>query len=148
MATTKKKTAPKAELNQSIEQVKDSATKAGKQLTETAGNLVKDIYANGEKWVEETSQNVKETVSKVNFDNGYNAVKEVAAKANKYAAQTAEELVDGAIKSGEQWTNITSKAIKGSLELAAKQQEIVFTTLENVKGQLVAGTKRTKKLFK
>lgn len=145
---TKNKTAPKAELNDSLEQVKDSAAKASKQLTETATKVVKDIYNNGEKWVEETSQNVKETVSKVNFDNGYNAVKDIAAKANKYAAQTAEELVDGAIKSGEQWTNITSKAIKGGLKLASKQQDIVFTTLENVKEQLVASTKRTKKLFK
>ena len=146
MAT--KKTAPKAELNESIEQVKDSAAKASKQLTETASKMVKDIYANGEKWVEETSQNVKETVAKVNFENGYNAVKEIAAKANNYAAQTAEELVDGAIKSGEQWTNITSKAIKGGLKLASKQQEIVFSTLENVKEQFVAGTKRTRQLFK
>ncbi|GAB5555443.1 MAG: hypothetical protein Sapg2KO_50340 [Saprospiraceae bacterium] len=145
---TKKKVAPKAELNESIEQVKDSAAKASKQLTETATKVVKDIYNNGEKWVEETSQNVKETVAKVNFDNGYNAVKDIAAKANKYAAQTAEELVDGAIKSGEQWTNITSKAIKGGLKLASKQQDIVFATLENVKEQLVAGTKRTKELFK
>lgn len=145
---TKKKAAPKAELNESIEQVKDSAAKASKQLTETATKVVKDIYNNGEKWVEETSQNVKETVAKVNFDNGYNAVKDIAAKANKYAAQTAEELVDGAIKSGEQWTNITSKAIKGGLKLASKQQDIVFATLENVKEQLVAGTKRTKELFK
>lgn len=145
---TKKKAAPKAELNDSLEQVKDSAAKASKQLTETATKVVKDIYNNGEKWVEETSQNVKETVAKVNFDNGYNAVKDIAAKANKYAAQTAEELVDGAIKSGEQWTNITSKAIKGGLKLASKQQDIVFTTLENVKEQLVTSTKRTKNLFK
>ncbi|MEO0340449.1 MAG: hypothetical protein AAF242_14710, partial [Bacteroidota bacterium] len=69
-------------------------------------------------------------------------------KATKYTAQTADEIVEGAISTTEQWQGITSKAIKGSLKLASKQQDIVFETLEDVKGQIVEGTKRTRALFK
>lgn len=146
---SKKKTAPKqTELNKSVEQVKESVNQASKQITETATGLVKDAYATGEKWVEETTKTVKEQVAKINLNEGYNSVKDIAARANQYATQTAEELVDGAIANGEKWQNITSKAIKGGLNLAAKQQEIVFSTLEGVKEQIVEGTKRTKKLFK
>lgn len=149
MATKKKTTtAKKNELNESVEQVKSAVSKVNEQITDTASKVAKDIYSNGEQWVENTRNTVKETVAKINVEDSYNAVKEIAGKANKYATETAEELVDGAITTGEQWQKITAKAIKGGLELAAKQQDIVFTTLEEVKDQVIESTKRTRKLFK
>ena len=149
MATKKKATTKKTtELNESVEQVKTAVTKVNEQITESATKVAKDIYANGEQWVETARRTVKETVAKISVEDSYNAVKDIAAKANKYAAETAEELVDGAISTGEQWQKITAKAVKGSLNLAAKQQDLVFSALEGVKDQVVASTKRTRKLFK
>ncbi|HKK77588.1 MAG TPA: hypothetical protein VJ953_21080 [Saprospiraceae bacterium] len=145
---TKKAKKPEAQLKNNLEKVKDSAVKTGKKYKETATDYVKDLYEDSEKWFEKTTEDVKQTVSKINFEDGYNTVKDFSSKANKYATDTAEDVVDGAISSGEKWQAIASKAIKGGLDLAAKQQEIFFDTLESVKGQVKDGTKRTKKLFK
>lgn len=145
---TKKTANAEVELKENIEKVKDSALKTGKKLKDSATDYVKELYEDGEKWLEKTTGNVKETISKIKFEDSYKTVKDFSAKANKYATETAEELVEGAISSGEKWQAITSKAIKGGLELAAKQQNIIFETLESVKGQIKEGTKRTKNLFK
>jgi hypothetical protein len=74
-------------------------------------------------------------------------VKKAAKNANTFALQTAEELVDGAVVNGEKWQTLTEKAVKSGLKLAAKQQDIVFTTLEAVKVQMGGTAKRFKKLF-
>lgn len=145
---TKKTKQPEAELKNNIENVKDSAVDTGKKLKESATDYVKDLYEDGEKWLEKTTDDVKQTVSKINFEDSYKTVKDFSAKANKYATNTAEDFVDGAISSGEKWQAITSKAIKGSLDLAAKQQDIFFDTLEIFKSQIKDGRQRTKKLFK
>ena len=145
MATKKKATTTATkEVKENVENVKNTVTKVNEQIQERA----KELYESGEKFVENATKTVKETVAKINFEDGYNAVKEIASKANKYTTQTAEEIVDGAIATGKEWQGIGSKAIKGGLELAAKQQEIVFQALEEVKGQFVEGSKRTRGLFK
>ncbi|MFT5167079.1 MAG: hypothetical protein ACI8P3_002316, partial [Saprospiraceae bacterium] len=66
---------------------------------------------------------------------------------NTYTLKTAENVVDGAIVNGEKLQDITNKAVKGSLKLAAKQQDIVFDTLETVKVQLNHTVVRFRKLF-
>jgi len=146
--TNKKAQKPEAQLKTNLDKVKDSAVKTGKKYKDTATDYVKDLYEDGEKWLEKTTDNVKQTVSKINFEDSYKTVKDFSAKANKYATDTAEDLVEGAITSGEKWQAITSKAIKGGLNLASKQQDIFFDTLENLKEQIKEGTERTKKLFK
>ena len=145
---TKKTTKAEVELKDNFEKVKDSAVKTGKKLKDSATDYVKDLYEDGEKWFEKTTDDVKETISKINFEDSYKTVKDYSAKANKYATETAEEFVDGAISSGEKWQAISSKAIKGGLNLAAKQQNIFFDALEVVKDQIKESTKRTKNLFK
>ena len=145
---TKKEVKVTTELNDSFDKVKETVTKVNEQITETTTQVAKDLYAAGEQLVENARTNVKETVAKINLEDGYNAVKDIAAKANKYAADTAEELVDGAISTSETWQKITAKAIKGGLNMAAKNQDIVFNTLEGVKEQILTGTKRTRALFK
>ncbi len=148
MATKKKAAPATTEINEQIENVKNSVSEINEQITDRASQAVKDLYSSGEELIENARKTVKETVAKINFEDGYNAVKEIASKATKYTAQTADEIVEGAISTTEQWQGITSKAIKGGLKLASKQQDLVFEALEDVKGQIVEGTKRTKALFK
>ena len=59
----------------------------------------------------------------------------------------AEGLVDGVLENGEKWQGIASKAVKGGLKLAEKQQDMVFETLEAMKGQLTQSASRLRKLF-
>ena len=73
--------------------------------------------------------------------------KKVAKTANEFTLETAEKLVDGVITNGEKWQNVANKAVKGGLKLAERQQDIVFSTLETVKGQLVNSATKLRKMF-
>lgn len=73
--------------------------------------------------------------------------KNTAKDINEFALDTTEEIVDIAIVRGEQWQKVADKAIKGGLKLAENQQDIMFDTLEVIKGQLQGSTKRFRNLF-
>ena len=78
---------------------------------------------------------------------GFDQVKEVAGKANNFVYETSEDLVEGALKRGSEWQEVSEKAIKGGLKLAANQQDLIFDTLELMKGQFIKGRKRFGSLF-
>jgi len=92
------------------------------------------------KRVKNTMNTVSEVVTLKN-------IKKASKSINDYTLNTTEELLGGALKNGEKWQAITNKALKGSLKLAGKQQDIVFDTLETVKGQLISNAGRFVKLF-
>ena len=46
----------------------------------------------------------------------------------------------------KKWQKVAEKAVKTSLKLADKQQDLVFSTLEAVKSQLIGTATRFKKL--
>lgn len=81
------------------------------------------------------------------LNKGFDQVKEAAFNANSFVYETADELVETVVKRGEEWQGVTEKAIKGGMKLATNQQDLVFDTLEMVKGQVIAGSKRFKALF-
>jgi hypothetical protein len=66
---------------------------------------------------------------------------------NGYALHTTEEIVSEGIIVAEQWQTVANTALKGSLSLAAKQQDIVFDTLTGVKNHVILGKKRMTKLI-
>ena len=55
--------------------------------------------------------------------------------------------MSSAVKNGMQLQNITDKAVKGGLNIAARQQDIVFNTLETVKGQILQSANRLQTIF-
>ena len=95
-----------------------------------------------------TKKNAKETMTeKYTIETVVDRVKDMSKEINDFALETTEDIVTGAISRTEQWQNIASKAIDGGLKLAANQQEIVFDTLESIKGQLAHSRKRFSMLF-
>lgn len=144
--------ATKVEMSETFNKVKDTAVKVNAQVVETATEVIDDMRENGKYWVETATQKVKDTVN--NFDVAEVATatvktaKETAKTANKVALDSADDLVDVAFENGKKLQSITAKAIDGGFKIAAKQQDIVFTTLETVKGQLTKNASRFRKLFK
>lgn len=157
MATKKnnKKTietkANKFDFSDSIQAIKDTAKTVNAQVKEVREEVVEDLKENGAQLREITVTPVKEAYNKaynkvtetVNVENLTKVTKQV----NAYTLKTAEEVVDGVLANGEKWQGIATKAVKGSLKLAAKQQEIVFNTLETAKDQLTQSAIRFRKLF-
>ena len=83
----------------------------------------------------------------LDVNKGINKIKESTKDVNDFVLETSENLVQGALKTSNEWTSVTEKAVKGGLKLAETQQDLVFETLETLKGQLMEGRKRFKVLF-
>jgi len=141
----------KVSFEDSFNKIKDTAISVNSQVLDTAGDVLVDLRENGEQIrevavdrVKKAINNVTETVTDtVNLDN----IKSTAKTVNDYTLKTADELVDVALVNGQKWQGVANKAVKGSLKLASKQQDIVFDALEAVKGQFIGGAKRFKKLM-
>ena len=73
-------------------------------------------------------------------------LKKTASVINKEAMNISEDVVDGALAAGSEWTKVLEKAVKHGTTLFGKQQEMVLDVLEGVKEQYVHGAKRTSKL--
>lgn len=120
--------------------IKDVAVKTVKEKSDEAIKTVKESSDVAIKTVKETYTNVTEVLSATN-------VKKTAKNTNKAALKTANGMVDGVIKGTEQWQGVANKAIKGGIKLADQQQDIIFTALEEMKGQVLKGANRFGRLF-
>jgi hypothetical protein len=142
----------KVEMTETFNKVKDAVVKVNTQVFNTTNDVMDDMTENGKYWVETATKKVKETVN--NFDVAEVATatvataKETTKTANKVALEAADDLVDVAFENGKKMQNLTAKVIDGGFKIAAKQQDIVFTTLETVKEQLTKNTSRFRDLFK
>ncbi len=144
---TAKEAGKKIDLKNSVEKIRKTADSVNQQIRKTAEEVLTDVTATGKKKVKEVAQNAKETIENFDVAERLDTAKKTAKKANKIALETANEMVDDLYVNGEKWQNVTAKAIEGGLKLAGRQQEIVFDTLETVKGQLTKSTLRFRKLF-
>jgi len=146
-----KKVENKFDFSDSIDAIKKTAKTVNAQVKDVAEEMTEDIKDNGEQLKEVAVATVKKAYNKA-----YDTITETVTiekitkttkNVNDYTLKTAEGLVDGAITHGGKWQGVANKAVKGSLKLAAKQQDIMFDTLETVKGQLTESAIRLKKLF-
>lgn len=154
MATKAKKTAKKKEVtidfSNSAQKIKGTAKTINNEVLTTATEVLEDLRTNGEKVREVATERVNaaiETVKNVKVQDGVKFVKETATNINKAGLETAENVLDSAVATGKEWQGVARKAVNGGLELADKQQEIVFDTLDAVKEQFSEGAKRFRGLF-
>ena len=135
----------------SVEKIKGTAKTLNNEVFSTATEVLEDLRNNGEKIREVATTRVNEAIEAVKnakLENGVKYVKETAQNINKYSLETAENVVETAIAGGKEWQGVAKKAVDGGLELADKNQEIVFEALETVKEQLTDSAKRFSRLFK
>lgn len=79
--------------------------------------------------------------------NRIDSLRATAQKINDQSLQFSENLVEETIATGAEWQNIFAKALKNGNNILEAQQDFVFSTLEDVKGQYFKGNKRFRKLF-
>ena len=160
MATKKsaKKTNKKIDFKDSVKAIKETAKTVNTRVKNVADEVTEDLMENGGHFKDyavasakeaygKAYDKVNETVETVAENVTIEKISKAAKRINDYTLKTADEFVDGAFENGEKWQEITTKAVKGGLKLAEKQQEIVFDTLETVKGQLTDTAVRVRKLF-
>ena len=144
---TAKEVSEKVHVAENVSKIKETAKKVNSQIVETANVLMEDVKTNSKKMQANANKMAIEAIENVNITERVATIKKVAKTANEFTLETAEKLVDGAITNGEKWQNVANKAVKSGLKLAERQQEIVFTTLETVKGQLINSATRLRNMF-
>ena len=144
----------KVDFTDSLQQVSKTAKVVNKEVRSVITEIASDLMDNGKiigkasaKEASKIATKLNKAVSVKNIKRTTENIKQASVDLNQYTLTTAEELVDGALITGEKWQNVTNKAIKGSLKLAAKQQTMVFDTLDAVKGQFSNNVGRMKKFF-
>ena len=143
-----KEVAKKINTKNSINKIKATAEKVNNQIQEAASEIFEDVKASGKEMQANAAKMAKEAIENIDVTERVAAVKKAVKNANNYTLETAEEMVDGMIVNGEKWQNVATKAVKSGLKLAERQQEMMFSTLEAVKGQLGNGALRLRNIFK
>lgn len=150
------------------DKIMDTTQNVGKEIVKTAKTVntqvwgvtkevTEDVVKSTREWTNEQVKNTREWTNEqvktvqdrfnINLEMPKVDLKKAVKETNELALNTADSIIDGATKNGEKWQKVTAKAIKGSLQLAEKQQDIMFDTLEAVKKQLIESRKRTQALF-
>ncbi len=144
---TTKKTIETIDFSTSIDSIVKTAKNVNAQVIETVVDVADDLRANSIRLKDTAVDQVKEVIEDIDVKGNVKRVAKAAKDINKYSLETTEEILDEVIQGGEKWQKMTTKAVKGSLHLAERQQEIVFDTLDALKAQMVEGTNRFVKLF-
>ncbi len=145
---TVKEAAKKINMKKSSNIIKATAEKVNSQIQETMTEVFEDVKANGKEMQANAAKMAKEAIENINVTERVGTIKNAVKNASDFTLETAEELVDGMISNGEKWQNVAAKAMKSGLKLAERQQEITFSTLEAVKGQLSHTAIRLRNIFK
>ena len=74
-------------------------------------------------------------------------LKATTKNVNEKALELTDSLVEETLAIGEQWQGLFAKALKDGVKLLGKQQNLVFSTLESIKGQYNTDSIRLKKVL-
>ncbi len=91
--------------------------------------------------------NVLEQFTNFDVNKEMDKFKEAPEQMQKFAMENSKVAIDSFVKSSEQWQEVAQNAVKSSLEVAAKQQELFFSTMEQAKTQFEAGMNRSRDFF-
>jgi hypothetical protein len=142
-----KDVAKKMDVNANINKIKETAKNVGEQIQETASEVFEDVKASAKDMQANAVKIATEAIENINVTDRVASIKKTVKTVNEFTLETAEEIVDGLAANGEKWTAIANKAMKNGFKLAERQQDILFTSLETVKGQWANSAARFKKIF-
>lgn len=135
------------DFSDSTEVIRKTAKSIDTQMREVVSEIAGDLKENGSNLANRAMAPVREAYTKVTDTINLENLTEATKTANDYTLKTTEEIIDGVMVNSEKWQGVAEKAIKGGLKMAAKQQDMVFGTVETLKGQLANSSKRLKKLI-
>ncbi len=87
------------------------------------------------------------TIKKATFQQRVDQLKSNIGGFHDEALRTSEKMVEISLASGSKWQRLLAKVLDKGTDLLEKQQDIALNTLEEVKGQYLAGNKRVVKLL-
>ena len=100
-ATTSVENFEKIQLKNSFSKIAKTAKTINTQVVETATEIVDEVVENGKMWGATAMKTAKNRIEDIDVKENMNKVKNTATTVNKYTLETADNLVDGTLKNGE-----------------------------------------------
>ena len=147
-AKSAKEAAEKIHVKENVAKIKATAMEINRQIKETATEIMDDMMANRKELMANANKMAIEAIENVNITERVATLKTTVKNANDFAFETAESIVDGIAINSEKWQGVAQKAYKGGMKVAGRQQKIMASTFETVKGQLTDSATRLKNIFK
>ena len=149
MATkkAKKEVATTIDFTNSIEKIKGTAKTVNTEVVDTTIEVLEDLKTNGERIRKVATTRVQEAIENLTIDNSVKFVKTTAKNLHNYNIETAEEVVDLALKGGKEWQLFLAKSLKNGVQFFGQQQDITLTALEGLKKQYDTGKFKFGKIF-
>ena len=144
---TVKEAAKKIDATKSINTIKATAEKVNAEIKETVNEVFENVKTSGKEMQANTVKMAHDAINNVNITDRMATVKKAVKNVNEFTLETAETIVDAAFTNGEKWQNVAAKAVKSGLKIAEKQQNLMFSTLEAVKGQFTLNSNRLRNIF-
>lgn len=139
------------DFNDSVKAIKGTVKTVNKESKKVVTEVIEDIKSNTTKVNDFAKSKVKEaytmTTEIIKENATPEAITNTAKSINNMGLKIADSMVEGVTANSEKWSKLTDKAIKNGLKITAKQQDIFFETVVDMKGQIESGVKRFKKIF-
>lgn len=139
------------DFNDSVKAIKGTVKIVNKESKKVVTEVIEDIKSNTTKVNDFAKSKVKEaytmTTETIKENATPEAITNTAKSINNMGLKIADSMVEGVTANSEKWSKLTDKAIKNGLKITAKQQDIFFETVVDMKGQIESGVKRFKKIF-
>jgi len=149
MATkkAKKEVTTTIDFSNSIEKIKGTARTVNTEVVDTTIEVLEDLKINGERIRKVATTRVQEAIENLTIDNSVKFVKNTAKNIHNYNIETAEEVIDLAMKGGKEWQSFLAKSLKNGVQFFGEQQDITLTALEGLKKQYATGNFRFSNLL-
>lgn len=113
-----------------------------------SNEVAQDVYEKGKAVSSMALDITQKNVENLDIEGGMKKLRTTAGKLNDFALSTANSLVETGFENTKKWQDIGEKAVKGSFEIADKQQDIIFDNLYVLKSQFSSSVSRLKVMFK
>lgn len=131
----------KAKVSNKVVALKDNALMVSNEVAQ-------DVYEKGKAVSSMALDITQKNVENLDIEGGMKKLRTTAGKLNDFALSTANSLVETGFENTKKWQDIGEKAVKGSFEIADRQQDIIFDNLYVLKSQFSSSVSRLKVMFK
>lgn len=139
------------DFNDSVKAIKGTAKTINTESRKVITEVIEDIKTNTTLVNDFAKSKVNEaytmTTEIIKENTTPEGIANTAKSLNNMGLKIADSMVEGVTENSEKWSKLTEKAVKNGLKITAKQQDIFFETVVDMKGQIEKGVKRFKRIF-
>ncbi|MEO1263260.1 MAG: hypothetical protein AAFZ15_30910 [Bacteroidota bacterium] len=116
MATKKKTTAKKTNLEKNVNRIQKTAKSINKEVTKTTGDVIDNVVSNGKELRTLATKTIKEAGKKIDLNQSIEMIRKTTISVNHQVWKTAEEVLDDVTASGKEMVDVATKKAKEAID--------------------------------